>query len=288
MGLAYLQKLNFNLAVSRSSPIKCGLDFRFYCLPTAPLHEAKRLHLCPPKERGFHTVQQQIDFKTCIFSSDSLNQIFSSLTLILCTGRPVGSTKSSSTLSSPVDALDLLGLVPVFTHVAMDGQSLHGGDRVNWSEGSQVCGTWCVWTLLPILFAGHWIAMLILPHQGFLRIPSLPAVSWAITMCRIQCWDLIRCHSCWDGQFKLLIAVKSTLNMGVRQCKTNMIIAVTGKRQGVTDAEFLWKGINKMKSVLLGFFHEKDSKKDVNVITWKQELNKKRNRGQARQEQKNF
>lgn len=55
--------------------------------------------------------------------------------------------------------------------------------------------------------------------------------------------------------------------MGVRQCKTNMIIAVTGKRQGVTDAEFLWKEINKMKSVLLGFFHEKDSKKDVNVIT---------------------
>lgn len=68
-------------------------------------------------------------FKTCIFCSDSLSQIFSGLTLLPCTGRPVGSTKSSSTLSAPVDALDLLGLVPTFTHVAVDGQSLHGGDR---------------------------------------------------------------------------------------------------------------------------------------------------------------
>lgn len=52
---------------------------------------------------------------------------------------------------------------------------------------------WCVWTLLPIFFAEYWIAMPILPQQGFLDTPSLPAVSWAITMCRIQCWDL------WQG-----------------------------------------------------------------------------------------
>lgn len=43
VGLACLLKLHFNLAVSQPSPIKCGLDFRFYCVPTAPLHEAERL-----------------------------------------------------------------------------------------------------------------------------------------------------------------------------------------------------------------------------------------------------
>lgn len=97
-----------------------------------------------------------------------------------------------------------------------------------------------------------------------------------------------RCHSCWYRQVKLLIALKSTLNIGVKQCKTNVIVAVTGERQGVTDAEFLWKEISKMKSALLGFFHGKDSKTDVNAVTWKQELNIKRNRGQGRQELKNY
>lgn len=96
-----------------------------------------------------------------------------------------------------------------------------------------------------------------------------------------------RCHSCWYGQVKFLIAVKSTLNIGVRQCKAKVIIAVTDERQGATDAEFLWKEINKLKSALLGFFHGKDSDKDVNAVTWKQEWNKKRNRGQGRQELKN-
>lgn len=130
-------------------------------------------------------------FKICIFSSDSLNQIFSGLSLLPCTGTPGGSTKSFSTLSAPVDALDLGG---PFTHVAGDGQSLHGRDRVSWSEGGQkVCGTWCVWTLLPVLCAEHWIAMQILPQWGFVGSPSLLAVGWAITMCRIQCWDL------WQG-----------------------------------------------------------------------------------------
>lgn len=40
-----------------------------------------------------------------------------------------------------------------------------------------------------------------------------------------------RCHSCWYGQVKLLIAVKSTLNTGVRQHETNVIITMTGERQ---------------------------------------------------------
>lgn len=61
--------------------------------------------------------------------------------------------------------------------------------------------------------------------------------------------------------------MKSTLNTGARQHETNVIITVTGERQGVTDTEFLQKEINKMKSALLGFFHGKDSKKDVNAVT---------------------
>lgn len=59
--------------------------------------------------------------------------------------------------------------------------------------------------------------------------------------------------------------MKSTLNIGVRQHKTTVIITVTGERQGVT--EFLQKEINKMKSALLGFLHGKDRKKDVNAVT---------------------
>lgn len=60
--------------------------------------------------------------------------------------------------------------------------------------------------------------------------------------------------------------MKSTLNIGVRQHKTNVIVTVTGKRQGVTDAEFLQKEINKIKLALPGFFHGEDCKKDVNAV----------------------
>lgn len=119
---------------------------------------------------------------------------------------------------------------------------------------------------------------------------SIPASSW-LNNYHVQDPVLgleTRCHACWYGQIKLLIAVKSTLNIGVRQHKTNMIVTVTGERQSVTDAEFLQKEINKMESALLGFFHGKDRKKDVNAVIWKQELNEKRYRGQARQELKNY
>lgn len=118
---------------------------------------------------------------------------------------------------------------------------------------------------------------------------SITASSW-LSNYHVQVTVLglvTRCHACWYGQIKLLIAVKGILNIGVKQHKTNMIVTVTSERQSVTDAEFLQKEINKMKSALLGFFHGKDRKKDVNAVIWKQELNEKRNRGQARQELKN-
>lgn len=121
------------------------------------------------------------------------------------------------------------------------------------------------------------------PTSVRIHADSITASSW-LSNYHVQDTVLglvTRCHSCWYGQVKLLIAAKSTLNIGVRQHKTTVIITVTGERQGVT--EFLQKEINKMKSALLGFLHGKDRKKDVNAVTWKQELHKKRNRGQARQ-----
>lgn len=193
MGLACLQKLNLILQWVSLVPLNVVWNLGFLVFPQHLYMRPKDFTCAQQKEELFTLYNNKLIlcFKTCVFSSDSLNQIFSSLTLLPCTGGPVGSTKSSSTLSAPVDALDLLGLVPAFTHVAVYRQSLPGGDRVSWSEGSQgVCGTWCVWTLLPVLYAEHWIVMQILPQWGFMRTPSLLAAGWTIIMCRIQCWDL--------------------------------------------------------------------------------------------------
>ena len=74
-----------------------------------------------------------------------------------------------------------------------------------------------------------------------------------------------------------------TVNIGVRQHKTNVIITVTGERRGITHVEILGKEILKMK--INQFYLDssmertfKYSKQDVNnAVTWKQELNKKRN-----------
>lgn len=68
---------------------------------------------------------------------------------------------------------------------------------------------------------------------------------------------------------------EDTVNIGVRQHKTNMMIIVTGERQGIADAEFLGEDILKMKrnQFYLGSSMErtfKYSKQDVNnAVTWK-------------------
>jgi len=67
-----------------------------------------------------------------------------------------------------------------------------------------------------------------------------------------------RCHSCWYGQVKLLIAVERTLNTGARQHKCDYYCDRRETRHHKYRVPRERNFKNEEKSVLLGFVHGKD------------------------------